>query len=52
MSELLQNQAGELMLSSCVWQEQALTELDAEKKTLEQSCAGAQSRVDSYRALR
>ena len=32
-------------------QEQSLTELDAEKKTLEQSRAGAQSRVDSYRAL-
>ncbi|EOZ4595087.1 neuraminidase-like domain-containing protein [Morganella morganii] len=51
MSELLQNQAGELMLSSLRMQEQALTELDAEKKTLEQSRAGAQSRVDSYRAL-
>ena len=31
-------------------QEQALTELDAEKKTPEQSRAGAQSRFDSYRA--
>ncbi|WP_448176071.1 Tc toxin subunit A-related protein [Morganella morganii] len=51
MSELLQNQAGELMLSSLRMQEQALTELDAEKKTLEQSRAGAQSRVDSYRVL-
>ncbi|EKQ1114223.1 neuraminidase-like domain-containing protein [Morganella morganii] len=51
MSELLQNQAGELMLSSLRMQEQALTELDAEKKTLEQSRAGAQSRFDSYRAL-
>ncbi|EMD6372975.1 insecticidal toxin protein [Morganella morganii] len=51
MSELLQNQAGELMLSSLRMQAQALTELDAEKKTLEQSRAGAQSRVDSYRAL-
>ncbi|WP_274369208.1 neuraminidase-like domain-containing protein [Morganella morganii] len=51
MSELLQNQASELMLSSLRMQEQALTELDAEKKTLEQSRAGAQSRVDSYRAL-
>ena len=51
MSELLQNQAGELMLSSLRMQEQSLTELDAEKKTLEQSRAGAQSRVDSYRAL-
>ena len=51
MSELLQNQAGELILSSLRMQEQALTELDAEKKTLEQSRAGAQSRVDSYRAL-
>ncbi|WP_049246415.1 neuraminidase-like domain-containing protein, partial [Morganella morganii] len=46
MSELLQNQAGELMLSSLRMQEQALTELDAEKKTLEQSRAGAQSRFD------
>lgn len=51
MSELLQNQAGELILSSLRMQEQALTELDAEKKTLEQSRAGAQSRVDSYRVL-
>ncbi|HDU8611103.1 TPA: insecticidal toxin protein [Morganella morganii] len=51
MSELLQNQAGELMLSSLRMQEQALTELDSEKKTLEQSRAGAQSRFDSYRAL-
>ena len=51
MSELLQNQAGELMLSSLRMQEQALTELDAEKKTLEQSRAGAQSRFASYRAL-
>lgn len=51
MSELLQNQAGELMLSSLRMQEQALTELDAEKKILEQSRAGAQSRFDSYRAL-
>ncbi len=51
MSELLQNQAGELILSSLRMQEQALTELDAEKKTLEQSRAGAQSRVDSYRDL-
>ncbi|MBC4010302.1 insecticidal toxin protein [Morganella morganii] len=51
MSELLQNQAGELMLSSLRMQAQALTELDAEKKTLEQSRAGAQSRFDSYRAL-
>ena len=51
MSELLQNQAGELMLSSLRMQEQSLTELDAEKKTLEQSRAGAQSRFDSYRAL-
>ncbi|MBT0333543.1 insecticidal toxin protein [Morganella morganii subsp. morganii] len=51
MSELLQNQAGELMLSSLRMQEQALTELDAEKKTLEQSRAGAQSRFDSYRTL-
>lgn len=51
MSELLQNQAGELMLSSLRIQEQALTELDAEKKTLEQSRAGAQSRFDSYRTL-
>ena len=51
MSELLQNQAGELMLSSLRMQEQALTELDAEKKTLEQSRAGAQSRFDSYRSL-
>ena len=51
MSELLQNQAGELMLSSLRIQEQALAELDADQKTLEQSRAGAQSRVDSYRAL-
>ncbi|MCF1264477.1 Tc toxin subunit A [Morganella morganii] len=51
MSELLQNQAGELMLSSLRMQAQALTELDAEKKTLEQSRAGAQSRFESYRAL-
>lgn len=51
MSELLQNQAGALMLSSLRMQEQALAELDAEKKTLEQSRAGAQSRFDSYRAL-
>ena len=51
MSELLQNQAGELMLSSLRMQEQALTELDAEKKTLEQSRAGAQSRFDSYRTM-
>lgn len=51
MSELLQNQAGELMLSSLRMQEQALAELDAEKKTLEQSRAGAQSRFDSYRDL-
>lgn len=51
MSELLQNQAGELMLSSLRMQEQALAELDAEKKTLEQSRAGAQSRFDSYRTL-
>ncbi|HCR3550819.1 TPA: insecticidal toxin protein [Morganella morganii] len=51
MSELLQNQAGELMLSSLRMQEQALTELDAEKKTLEQSRAGAQSRFDNYRTL-
>ncbi|HBN5712725.1 neuraminidase-like domain-containing protein [Morganella morganii] len=51
MSELLQNQAGELMLSSLRMQEQSLTELDAEKKTLEQSRAGAQSRFDSYRTL-
>lgn len=51
MSELLQNQAGELMLSSLRIQEQALAELDAEGKTLEQSRAGAQSRFDSYRAL-
>ncbi|HCR4032788.1 neuraminidase-like domain-containing protein [Morganella morganii] len=51
MSELLQNQAGELILSSLRMQEQALTELDAEKKTLEQGRAGAQSRVDSYRVL-
>lgn len=51
MSELLQNQAGELMLSSLRMQEQALTELDAEKKILEQSRAGAQSRFDNYRAL-
>ncbi|MET4888956.1 hypothetical protein L9G68_04715 [Morganella morganii subsp. sibonii] len=51
MSELLQNQAGELMLSSLRMQEQALTELDAEKKTLEQSRAGAQSRFESYRTL-
>lgn len=51
MSELLQNQAGELMLSSLRIQEQALAELDAEEKTLEQSRAGAQSRFDSYRAL-
>ena len=51
MSELLQNQGGELILSSLRMQEQALTELDAEKKTLEQSRAGAQSRFDSYRAL-
>ncbi len=51
MNELLQNQAGELMLSSLRMQEQALTELDAEKKTLEQSRAGAQSRFDSYRTL-
>ncbi|HHN8365481.1 TPA: neuraminidase-like domain-containing protein [Morganella morganii] len=51
MSELLQNQAGELMLSSLRMQEQTLSELDAEKKTLEQSRAGAQSRFDSYRAL-
>lgn len=49
MNELLQNQAGELMLSSLRIQEQALAELDAEGKTLEQSRAGAQSRVDSYR---
>lgn len=51
MSELLQNQAGELMLSSLRMQEQALAELDAEKKTLEQGRAGAQSRFDSYRTL-
>nr|WP_235845342.1 hypothetical protein [Morganella psychrotolerans] len=51
MSELLQNQAGELMLSSLRIQEQALAELDAEGKTLEQSRTGAQSRFDSYRAL-
>ncbi|MEG0278758.1 MAG: neuraminidase-like domain-containing protein [Morganella sp. (in: enterobacteria)] len=51
MSELLQNQAGALMLSSLRMQEQALAELDAEKKTLEQSRAGTQSRFDSYRAL-
>lgn len=51
MSELLQNQAGELVLSSLRMQEQALTELDAEKKILEQSRAGAQSRFDSYRSL-
>lgn len=51
MSELLQNQAGELMLSSLRMQEQSLAELDAEKKTLEQSRAGAQSRFDSYRTL-
>ncbi|EMI7477413.1 insecticidal toxin protein [Morganella morganii] len=51
MSELLQNQAGELMLSSLRMQAQTLSELDAEKKTLEQSRAGAQSRFDSYRAL-
>ncbi|EMO4164290.1 neuraminidase-like domain-containing protein [Morganella morganii] len=51
MSELLQNQAGELMLSSLRMQEQALAELDADQNTLEQSRAGAQSRVDSYRAL-
>lgn len=51
MSELLQNQAGELMLSSLRMQEQALAELDAEKKTLEQSRAGAQSRFESYRTL-
>ncbi|HDF2327421.1 TPA: insecticidal toxin protein [Morganella morganii] len=51
MSELLQNQAGELMLSSLRMQEQALAELDAEKKTLEQSRAGVQSRFDSYRTL-
>lgn len=51
MSELLQNQAGELMLSSLRMQEQALTELDAEKKTLKQSRTGAQSRFDSYRTL-
>lgn len=51
MSALLQNQAGALMLSSLRMQEQTLAELDAEKKTLEQSRAGAQSRFDSYRAL-
>lgn len=51
MSELLQNQAGELMLSSLRMQAQALAELDAEKKTLEQSRTGAQSRFDSYRKL-
>ncbi|RUT65340.1 hypothetical protein CKG00_02200 [Morganella morganii] len=51
MSELLQNQAGELMLSSLRMQEQALAELDAEKKTLEQSRAGAKSRFESYRTL-
>ncbi|WP_407298664.1 Tc toxin subunit A-related protein [Morganella morganii] len=39
------------MLSSLRMQEQSLTELDAEKKTLEQSRAGAQSRFDSYRTL-
>ena len=48
MSELLQNQAGELMLSSLRMQAQTLAELDAEKKVLEQSRAGAQSRFDSY----
>ncbi|WP_413495376.1 neuraminidase-like domain-containing protein [Morganella psychrotolerans] len=51
MSELLQNQAGELMLSSLRMQEQTLAELDAEKNVLEQSRTGAQSRVDSYRNL-
>ncbi|WP_413482742.1 neuraminidase-like domain-containing protein [Morganella psychrotolerans] len=51
MSELLQNQAGVLMLSSLRMQEQALTELDAEKKVLEQSRTGAQARFDSYRNL-
>ena len=48
MSELLQNQAGELMLSSLRMQAQTLAELDAEKNVLEQSRAGAQSRFDSY----
>ena len=51
MSELLQNQAGELMLSSLRMQAQTLAELDAEKKVLEQSRTGAQSRFDSYRNL-
>ncbi|WP_261278648.1 neuraminidase-like domain-containing protein, partial [Serratia quinivorans] len=51
MSELLQNQASELMVSSLQMQQQTLAELDAERVVLQHNRAGVQSRFDSYQQL-
>ncbi|CAI2006145.1 Uncharacterised protein [Serratia quinivorans] len=51
MSELLQNQASELMVSSLRMQQQTLAELDAERAVLQHNRVGVQSRFDSYQQL-
>ncbi len=51
LNALLHNQAKELMLTTLKIQDKTLDELDAEKKGLEKSKAGAQSRYDHYHGL-
>lgn len=51
MSQLLQTQASELILTSIRMQDNQLAELDSEKTALQVSLAGAQQRFDSYSQL-
>ncbi|PQQ24884.1 insecticidal toxin complex protein TcbA [Photorhabdus hindustanensis] len=51
MSQLLQTQASELILTSIRMQDNQLAELDSEKTALQVSLAGVQQRFDSYSQL-
>lgn len=51
LSQLLQNQARELMLTSISMQDKTLSELDAEGLVLTQSLNGARQRLNSYTGL-
>lgn len=51
LSELLQNQAAELVRQSIDMQNSSISEIDADKASLEASLKGAQSRLESYTTL-
>lgn len=51
LSELLQTQGAELVRQSIALQNRTISEIDADKATLEVSLSGAQSRLDSYTSL-